>query len=43
MMICVVGQGYVGLPIAIQATSAGHTVYGLDTDVNKIEQLKLQR
>ena len=41
MMICVVGQGYVGLPIAIQATSAGHTVYGLDTDVNKIEQLKL--
>ena len=41
MIICVVGQGYVGLPIAIHAANAGHTVYGLDTDINKIKQLKL--
>ena len=41
MIICVVGQGYVGLPIAIHAANAGHTVYGLDTDANKIKQLKI--
>jgi UDP-N-acetyl-D-glucosamine dehydrogenase len=41
MIICVVGQGYVGLPISIHAANAGHTVYGLDTDANKIKQLKL--
>ena len=41
MIICVVGQGYVGLPIAIHAANAGHTVYGFDTDADKIKQLKL--
>ena len=41
MNICVIGQGYVGLPISIIAASAGHKVYGLDIDSPKIEQLKL--
>lgn len=40
MNIAVVGQGYVGLPLAIAATRAGHHVIGIDTDellVNKIQ------
>jgi len=41
MNICIIGQGYVGLPISIKAASAGHKVYGLDTDSLKIEQLKI--
>lgn len=41
MNICVIGQGYVGLPISIKAASAGHIVYGLDIDSLKIQQLRL--
>ena len=41
MNICVIGQGYVGLPILIKAATAGHKVYGFDIDVQKIDQLKL--
>ena len=41
MNICVIGQGYVGLPISIKAASAGHKVYGFDIDSPKIKQLKL--
>ena len=41
MNICVIGQGYVGLPIAIEAAIAGHKVYGFDIDSVKIEKLKL--
>ncbi len=31
MKVSVVGQGYVGLPLAIAAANAGHTVTGIDT------------
>ena len=41
MNICVIGQGYVGLPLAIQAATAGYKVYGFDIDSSKIKQLKL--
>ena len=41
MNICVIGQGYVGLPISIKAASAGHKVYGFDIDSPKIQQLKI--
>lgn len=41
MNICVIGQGYVGLPISVKAATAGHKVYGFDIDAPKIEQLKL--
>jgi len=37
--VCVVGQGYVGLPLAIAASSAGYSVYGLDSNKMKIESL----
>jgi UDP-N-acetyl-D-glucosamine dehydrogenase len=39
MQVTVIGQGYVGLPLAIAACRAGHQVVGLDTDVHKIDQL----
>ena len=39
MKITVVGQGYVGLPLAIAAGNAGFTVYGLDNNEEKINSL----
>ena len=38
--ISIIGQGYVGLPIAMAACEAGYQVIGIDTDRKKIEQLK---
>jgi UDP-N-acetyl-D-glucosamine dehydrogenase len=40
MQITVVGQGYVGLPLAITASQSGYTVYGLDNDYEKVALLK---
>jgi UDP-N-acetyl-D-glucosamine dehydrogenase len=40
MHITVVGQGYVGLPIAIKAADSGFTVFGLDDNEEKINKLK---
>lgn len=37
--IVVVGQGYVGLPLSIAAANAGYDVLGIDSDVNKVNQL----
>lgn len=37
----VVGQGYVGLPLAMAAYHAGHDVVGIDTDQRRVEQIKL--
>ena len=39
MKIAVIGQGYVGLPLAIAAANAGYTVYGLDNNEEKISVL----
>jgi len=39
VQITVVGQGYVGLPLAIAAANAGYTVYGLDNNEEKINSL----
>lgn len=38
--VCVVGQGYVGLPLSIKAASVGHNVFGYDIDESKILDLK---
>jgi UDP-N-acetyl-D-glucosamine dehydrogenase len=38
--ISIIGQGYVGLPIAMAACEAGYQVIGIDTDRKKIELLK---
>ena len=40
MQITVVGQGYVGLPLAITASQYGYTVYGLDNNDEKVALLK---
>lgn len=39
MKITVVGQGYVGLPLAIAATQAGNIVFGLDNDSERVSTL----
>lgn len=35
--VCVIGLGYVGLPLAVQCALKGHVVYGLDSDQAKID------
>ena len=37
--VAVIGQGYVGLPIAISACVAGYKVFGVDNDEKKIASL----
>lgn len=39
MQITVVGQGYVGLPLAIAAAESGIEVFGLDSDKGRIDDL----
>jgi len=38
--LVVIGLGYVGLPLAINAASSGFNVYGFDTSESKIKDLK---
>ena len=38
--ICVVGLGYVGLPLAIQFARSNVSVVGLDTDKNKVDLIQ---
>jgi len=40
MKVCVVGNGYVGLPLAVLAKQAGHSVLGFDADVKKVQMLQ---
>jgi len=40
MKTVVVGQGYVGLPVAMRAVEVGHVVVGIDLDVNRIGLLQ---
>lgn len=37
--VVVVGQGYVGLPLAVRAVEQGHDVVGFDLDQDRIAQL----
>ncbi|MCY0926751.1 nucleotide sugar dehydrogenase [Streptomyces sp. H27-H1] len=39
MRVVVVGQGYVGLPLAIRAAEVGHQVVGYDVDVRRVKSL----
>jgi UDP-N-acetyl-D-glucosamine dehydrogenase len=39
MRVSIIGQGYVGLPLAIASASAGHEVLGVDTNKVLIEKL----
>jgi len=38
--LVVVGQGYVGLPLAIRAAEVGYTVVGYDLDARRIDRLR---
>lgn len=38
--IAVIGQGYVGLPLALLFVNKGRCVYGIDLDTKKIEELR---
>ena len=40
LTVAIIGQGYVGLPIAINIAQAGYLVGGFDIDDNKIKNLK---
>ena len=39
MRVAIVGQGYVGLPLAIAAAEVGHTVVGIDVDAVRVQGL----
>src|SRR6266550_5534504 len=43
MKICIVGLGYVGLPLAIQFARSGAEVIGLDVDRAKVDQINRGR
>lgn len=38
--ICVLGLGYVGLPLALRFAEVGFEVWGIDVDETKVEQIK---
>lgn len=38
--VCVIGLGYVGLPLAVRCQERGYQVTGFDLDVEKIKELK---
>ena len=39
MRLCVIGQGYVGLPLALDAAKSGFDVTGLDNNSEKVSQI----
>ena len=39
MRVAIIGQGYVGLPLAVAAAEAGHTVVGIDVDTKRVALL----
>jgi nucleotide sugar dehydrogenase len=38
--VCVIGLGYVGLPLAVQSALKGFDVFGLDRDAEKIKKIQ---
>ena len=39
MRVVIVGQGYVGLPVAMRAVEVGHDVVGFDIDEERVKAL----
>lgn len=37
--VCVVGLGYVGLPLAVEQAAAGYSVVGIDLNPNRVSQI----
>ena len=42
-MLTVIGQGYVGLPLAMLAVEAGHHVVGIDLDAIPVSNAAARR
>lgn len=40
LRLVVIGQGYIGLPLAVRAVEVGHDVVGFDTDKRRVELLQ---
>ncbi|MDQ4131962.1 MAG: nucleotide sugar dehydrogenase [Actinomycetota bacterium] len=40
LRVVVIGQGYVGLPLAVRAAEVGHEVVGFDTDADRVKRLQ---
>ena len=38
-VLAIIGQGYVGLPLAMAAVDAGWTVIGIEKSASRVEQL----
>jgi len=38
--VVIVGQGYVGLPLAVRAVEVGHTVVGFELDKDRVDRLR---
>jgi len=38
-LVCVIGQGYVGLPLALAIAESDYSVIGIDSDIRKISKL----
>lgn len=38
-LVALIGQGYVGLPLAVRAVECGYRVVGIDTDASRVERL----
>ena len=41
--LAIIGQGYVGLPLAVEFARAGFSVMGIDTDLDRVTALNLGR
>jgi len=41
LRVVVVGQGYVGPPLAVRAAEVGHQVVGFDVDAQRVKRLVL--
>lgn len=41
LRVVVVGQGYVGLPLAVRAAEVGHQVVGFDVDARRVKRLMI--
>jgi UDP-N-acetyl-D-glucosamine dehydrogenase len=40
LRVVIVGQGYVGLPVAMRAVEVGHEVVGFEVDATRVDQLR---
>lgn len=40
MKVAIIGQGYVGASLGLAASSAGHIVYGIEENLNRIRELQ---